>query len=105
MPSHRKTTEKTQPTRAIEFTESRKEASIRLQQSSPYSYLWSESSEWVAVAIVIAFGSDSSTDIQLGGGGGEATKKLGGGGVGGEGENHKGTWAEIQADMDMRVHT
>ena len=74
----------------MKLTESRKEASIRLQQSSPYSYLWSESSEWVAVAIVIAFGSDSSTDIQLGGGGGEATKKLGGGGVGGRGKTTGG---------------
>ena len=50
--------------------------------------------------VVIAFGSDSSTDIQLGGagGGGKATKKLGGGGggggVGGEGGKPLGDTVE-----------
>ena len=50
------------------------------------------------VVVVIAFGSDSSTDIQLGGagGGGKATKKLGGGGggVGGEGGKPLGDTVE-----------
>ena len=53
-------------------------------------------------AVVIAFGSDSSTDIQLGGaGGGKATKKLGGGGggVGGEGENQLGDMVGSSGDM------
>ena len=50
-------------------------------------------------AVVIAFGSDSSTDIQLGGAG-KATKKLGGGGgVGGEGENQLGDMVGSSGDM------
>ena len=52
------------------------------------------------VVVVIAFGSDSSTDIQLGGAG-KATKKLGGGGggVGGEEENQLGDRGGTSGDI------